>query len=64
MCQESKCNLSKSHLDMAEEIQQALRKWCKYRLDNNTPSKEVITEINQATDIIVNHILNPTCEAK
>jgi len=53
------------HLEMATEIQQALRKWCKYRLlANNTPSKEVIKEINEATDIIVNHLLNPVCNCE
>jgi len=50
---------------MADEIHKALRKWCQYRIDeDNTPSEQVIEEINQATKIIVNHILNPICIGK
>ncbi len=51
-----------SHLDMAEEIAKVLRKWIQYRLDENIPSKTISLEINQATEIIIKSILNPTCK--
>ena len=56
--------MKENHLDMAEEISKALRKWVQYRLDENIPSKTISLEISQATELMIKSILNPTCGGK